>query len=140
VKDSDPGVERARAIARIFDRAYLDPILGFVLPGVGDVISSVFGLYIVGVALDRRLPLPIVARMLINLAVDTAVGAIPIAGDVFDAFFKANTRNLALLERGHASRRAGAGDWAFLAGAVVAAGLAIAVPVLIVAGLLSWIF
>src|SRR5437899_2862048 len=79
------------------DDRYLDPILGVLVPGVGDLIGSALGLYVVGVAVKRRLPLVTVARMLVNLGVDALVGAVPLVGDLFDVAWKANRRNVKLL-------------------------------------------
>ena len=81
------------------------------LPGVGDVIGSALGLYVVVVAFKRKLPLVTVARMLLNLGVDALVGAVPIAGDLFDVAWKANRRNVKLLRARHEARRDTAGDW-----------------------------
>lgn len=136
---SDPGVARATRIARILDDAYVDPIIGLLLPGVGDVVASALGFYIVGVAIDRKLPKPVIARMLINLALDSAIGAIPIAGDLFDAAYKANRRNLALLTARHEARRARASDWLFVAAAVCAVAIAVFIPIYILVRVIAWI-
>jgi len=45
--DSDRELGRVRTLARVLDRFYLDPLLGFLLPGGGDVIGSVIGIYTV---------------------------------------------------------------------------------------------
>jgi len=66
----------------------------------GDVVTGVIQSAIVVVALYRyRVPRAVAARMAANVLLDTALGAIPIVGDVFDAFFKANTRNVKLLQQ-----------------------------------------
>jgi len=44
-------------------------------------------------------PKPVLARMVLNVALDTIVGVVPVVGDLFDVAWKANTRNMALLER-----------------------------------------
>jgi hypothetical protein len=79
-----------------------------------------------------RLPRVVQARMLGNIAIDLLVGAIPFLGDVADFFWKANTRNLALLER-HADEVLAPtpGDWLFVAG-IIAAILAVALVPLVV--------
>ncbi|HTG50278.1 MAG TPA: DUF4112 domain-containing protein, partial [Gemmatimonadales bacterium] len=79
-------------------------------PGAGDLAGGAFSLYILLQAARMGVPKPLLLRMATNLVVDVVVGAVPILGDLFDAGFKANMRNLALLE-GHlqgppASRRA----------------------------------
>ena len=114
----DPDVRRARTIARVLDDHYVDPILGFFLPGVGDLVGSMFGLYVVGIAARRRLPAIVIARMLLNLAIDAALGVVPLLGDLGDIAFRANRRNLDLLEarvRGGDTWR----DWAAVIGALV---------------------
>lgn len=103
-----PQLDRLRAWQRLLDEAYRvpgtrvrfgwDAIAGLV-PGIGDLITGLFGLVILYHAFRMRVPAVIMARMTINLALDLAIGLVPFAGDVADIFWKANTRNLALLER-----------------------------------------
>jgi Domain of unknown function (DUF4112) len=71
-------------------------VLGLV-PGIGDAISAALAGYIIWEARQLGLPRWKIARMLGNLAVDTAIGAIPVAGDAFDLVFKANERNLRIV-------------------------------------------
>jgi Domain of unknown function (DUF4112) len=75
-----------------------DAIIGLV-PGFGDLVSAGLGLFVVWRASRMGLPRIVVARMLVNSAIDLVVGAIPFAGDAFDLVFKANTRNLDLARR-----------------------------------------
>ena len=56
-------IERVRTFARVFDRYGVDAILGFVLPGLGDVIGSLLGLYIVAIAIRRRVASVVVVRI-----------------------------------------------------------------------------
>lgn len=95
-------------------RVGLDPVLGLV-PGLGDLVSPLFGLGILWQAYDCGVPRIVQARMLFNIAIDAIVGAVPLAGDLFDFVWKANLRNLALLER-HTLQgyRTSAGDWVFV--------------------------
>src|SRR4051794_27701907 len=72
-----PEVRRAEWIARWLDDRYLDPLVGFLLPGVGDLLASGAGLYIVWVGVRKRLPLIVLARMLLNLGLDALFGAVP---------------------------------------------------------------
>ena len=119
----------AETLARWLDDCFLDPLLGFFVPGVGDVIGSVLGLYVVVVAWRRKLPLVTISRMLVNLGVDALVGAVPIAGDLFDVAWKANRRNVRLLRERHEARQDTAGDWLRVAGAFTLLVAALAVPV-----------
>lgn len=101
----------------------IDALIGFV-PGIGDLVSAGVGLVVVWRGARMGLPRIVVARMLANSAIDLVVGAIPIAGDAFDLWFKASTRNLNLIRRWlDQPDRSTAGDWAAvlaLVGAVVA--------------------
>jgi Domain of unknown function (DUF4112) len=75
----------------------LDAILGLI-PGGGDFLCGLIQTGVVLVALNHyRVPKIVAARMAANVLIDLAVGTIPLLGDVFDAGFKANTRNLKLL-------------------------------------------
>jgi hypothetical protein len=119
---ADPEIERARTVARWMDRYGLDPLIGLI-PGVGDVIGAGFGLYIVSIAVRRGLSKAVIARMLIHLAIDMVVGAIPVVGDIADFVYKANQKNLALLEERidqPRDRMSSAVDWAYLVGSLVA--------------------
>jgi hypothetical protein len=79
-------------------RIGLEAIAGLV-PGVGDLVGGGFSLYIILQAARMGAPASLLARMGWNLLIDLVVGAIPFLGDLFDAGFKANMRNLALLDR-----------------------------------------
>lgn len=136
--DPDPELARIRTLARVMDDYYLDPILGFLLPGVGDLVGSVIGLYLVSVALRRHTSPVIVARMLLNLAFDAAIGVLPIVGDVADAAFKANDRNLALLEQRPVGK-ATTHDWLVLIGAALATFAVIGSVVYAVVRFVRWI-
>jgi len=119
----DPEIERARTFARWMDRYGLDPLIGLI-PGIGDVLGAAFGLYIVSIAVRRGMSTPVIIRMLMYLAIDMFVGVLPVIGDIADFFYKANEKNLALLEERLAEpppdaiRKAV--DWGYLIGAVVA--------------------
>lgn len=98
---------RLRVIARLMDssiglpgtrfRFGLDSLFGLA-PVVGDAAGALVALYIVWEARRLGAPSELVARMMGNVAVDTLSGSIPLVGDLFDAAFKSNTRNIALLE------------------------------------------
>ena len=78
-------------------RVGLDPLLGLV-PGVGDVATSTAAAYIVARAAALGVPRATLARMLVILLVDAVFGSLPLVGDVFDGAWKANRRNVRLLE------------------------------------------
>jgi len=93
----------------------LDPILGLLVPVVGDVIGAVIATYIVFVSVRYGLPKIVIARMVFNIAADFIVGSIPFVGDAADFVLKVNTRNLRLLNQ-HAKGKRGSfwSDWAWL--------------------------
>jgi hypothetical protein len=129
VDDSD--IALAETIARVTDRAMLDPIIGLVLPGAGDLLTAAVGLYVVAVAARRRLPAVVLARMLMNLGIDAAVGSIPLAGDLFDFAFQANRKNVELLRARHGARRSRPTDWLIVAGAGLLFLAALALPIIL---------
>jgi hypothetical protein len=122
-------------------RVGLDPILGL-LPGIGDAIGALVSAYIVNEARALGVPRTILIRMMGNVLLDTLVGSIPVAGDLFDAAFKANMRNMALLQRYHldpiGSRRTSGWIVAGLSALLALMTLALlAIPVLLIAALIK---
>ena len=110
-----------RVLARVLDVYFVDPLIGLVIPGGGDVLGSLLGVYTVMIAARRKVSPVIIARMLMNLAGDAVIGFIPFIGDLFDFGFKANTRNLELLtESVEHGGRATAKDWLIVVGAALA--------------------
>jgi len=115
----------------------LDAIIGIV-PGLGDLVAPVFTVILLATALRMRVPAVVVARMVLNAGIDMLLGLVPLAGDVADVFWKADLRNMALLER-HA--RPGVlptrGDYWFVLGSIGAVVVIALVPFLILAWLLT---
>jgi hypothetical protein len=101
-------LDRIEAIARLMDGAFvlpgtnvrigLDAVLGLV-PMIGDVAGQLVSVYFVTQARRLGAPRALIARMIVNVMVDTVLGSVPIVGDVFDALFRANEMNLALLRQ-----------------------------------------
>ena len=92
----------------------LDPILGLI-PGLAELLSPLFTIGVLWQARDFRLPRIVQLRMIFNVAIDTLIGFVPIAGDLFDVAWKANNMNLALLERhAYEEHPASRGDWLFV--------------------------
>ncbi len=85
-------------------RIGFDAILGLV-PPFGDVVTTASSVALLWVAWKRDLPYPVMGRMLGNLAIDALVGSVPILGDLFDIVFKANRRNLDLIEQYSGAKR-----------------------------------
>jgi len=135
--DRDHAIEVAEKLAHWLDDRYLDPLIGLMLPGVGDLFTSALGLYPILLAWRRRAPRALLARMLLNVAVDALGGSIPIAGDIWDFVFRANSRNLALLRARAAGGqvRSRPTDVLIVAGAVAMLLLAVAIPVVLAVAL-----
>jgi len=101
-------LQRIRRIARLMDSAValpgtrlrfgLDPLLGLV-PGAGDVVSALISVYMIHQARRLGVGKQVLGAMVANAAADALLGAVPVLGDLFDFAFKANTRNLMLLEK-----------------------------------------
>jgi len=122
-------------------RVGLDPILGLLLPGAGDVLGALPSFLIIALATRRGVPAVVVLRMLVNIALDSFIGAIPLFGDLFDATFRSNEMNLALLER-HAGvpRTPRLADY-LVVGVAIALGVSLVlIPILLVALLVKLVF
>lgn len=100
-------LKRLRSLAWLLDnsiplpggfRIGLDAVIGLV-PGIGDAIGALFSAFILNEARLLGAPRSVLMRMSGNVLIETIVGSIPLAGDLFDMGFKANMRNIALLER-----------------------------------------
>ncbi|MGQ0561733.1 MAG: DUF4112 domain-containing protein [Gemmatimonadota bacterium] len=105
---ASPGLDRLRTISWIFDeliripgtnlRVGLDALLG-ILPGGGDLLGGAVSTYAILIAARLGAPPAVIARMAINIVVDAVIGAIPLLGDLFDVGWKANRKNLKVLEQ-----------------------------------------
>ena len=113
----------------------LDALIGWV-PGIGDAVAGIASFLIVFASWRRGAKAVTLVRMIANVLLETAIGAIPVAGDVFHVFWKANRRNYRLLMRekeqpGANTRR----DWLFLSVILSAVAAAVVIPMVI----LLWI-
>jgi uncharacterized protein DUF4112 len=111
----NPRLQHVRFFSNLLDqcimlpggfRIGIDPIIGLI-PGFGDVLSAALSLYLVYQAALLGLPKRILLRMLVNVAIEGLVGTFPVLGDVFDAVWKANMRNLRLIELHYAPANQG---------------------------------
>lgn len=82
----------------------MDAIIG-ILPGIGDFIGLAIGSLVVIEGWRLKMPLRVLLMMGFNLWIDAALGSVPVVGDTFDLFFKANRRNLELLDKQLEQRR-----------------------------------
>jgi hypothetical protein len=116
----------------------LDPVIGLI-PVVGDAVAAGVGAWVIAEAARFGIPRVVLGRMVLNLLVDLGIGAIPILGDIYDALFRSNSRNLELFRRHaldpDASTR---GQQAFFAGLVLMLVGAIWLIATLVARLWEW--
>ncbi len=135
----DPRIADVEALARWLDYAFALPggfrfglagIIGLI-PGIGDVFDALLSLYIVVRAIQLKIPRVAIARMLLNVGIEAAAGAVPLIGDLFDIAFKANRRNYKLLQsyllQPHRQR---SHDWLFLIVTLVVVIAAMALPII----------
>lgn len=125
-------LEQLEMIAEWLDRRYLDPLIGFFLPGAGNTISSVIGLYAIFVAARLRVHPIIIARMLLHLAIDSIIGAIPVLGWIGDFFYRAHVKNLELLKARGQTGEATSSDWIIVLLAALLFLLALSLPLIVV--------
>jgi uncharacterized protein DUF4112 len=99
-------------------RVGLDAIVGLI-PGFGDTASSLVSFYILAAAVRYRVPKVTILRMGMNLGIDYLVGSLPLVGDLFDAWWKSNQRNVELLSKratvsASEAREGKISDWLFV--------------------------
>ncbi|MEQ8753300.1 MAG: DUF4112 domain-containing protein [Coleofasciculus sp. G1-WW12-02] len=137
-------LRRLRRLSHLLDNAIpipgtpwrvgLDPLLGL-LPGAGDFLGTAFSAYIVLEAARIGIPRSLLGQMVMNILLDTVIGSVPIVGDIADATWKANSKNIALLETYWDSPQPPKQtDWFFLVWLLV--GLALAVIIIAALSLL----
>jgi len=145
-KESKPRSEFSRVLAFLLDdlipipgtkaRVGLDPIIGLI-PGLGDGSATAAGSVLLIQGLHSGVSRIVLMRMAINLFINGIIGAVPIFGDLFSAWFKSNRRNYRLLEKHrNGSRKASAMDW-FV---VILALVFVIVAALGVSLLVAWVF
>lgn len=110
IKSSAPSrnaaLRRMQAVANLLDTAFvipgtnqrvgIDAIIGLV-PGLGDVVTTILSSYVIWEARNLGVSRLALARMITNLAVHAAIGSVPLIGDMFDAFFRVNQRNMRIV-------------------------------------------
>lgn len=150
-RPDEPAPAWAEALVKLLDdglripgtqlRVGADALLGLLLPVAGDAAGAAATLSLFWLAVQRRVPRAVLARMALNVAIDGLVGSLPILGDAFDLVWKANRKNLELIER--SAERAGAPSWRdrlFLAGVLLLVGCALALPIVVFGWLLHALF
>jgi len=126
----DKGLER---LGWLMDDLFRVPVLGWrfgldaligLVPGLGDVTTTLVSFYILAAAVRYRVPKITMLRMGLNIGIDYVFGALPFVGDVADAWFKSNQKNLDLLRRratvsAEQAREGRMSDWLFVGGIIV---------------------
>lgn len=109
----ESAVRRMQAVADILDTAFIIPgtkqrvgIDAFIglIPGAGDILTTLLSSYIIWEARNLGVSRVALTRMLTNLGIHAAIGSIPVLGDLFDAIFRVNQRNMRIV-RSHLERR-----------------------------------
>lgn len=105
---SNAALQRLQTVANLLDSAFvipltkqrigIDAIIGL-MPGIGDVLTTIFSSYIIWEARNLGVSKFALARMVTNLGIHASIGSIPVLGDAFDAFFRVNQRNMRILRR-----------------------------------------
>ena len=114
----------------------LDGIVGFI-PGLGDILGGLASSIIIIAAWVRGVPRAVVARMVLNVAIETAVGTVPVLGNFFDIAWRANRRNYKLLaESLELPQRHTAVSWLFIAGVCLVLAMLMLIPLLLAGWLL----
>lgn len=143
-RERERNLAAVRRVSRVLDSAFRipgtrvrfgwDSIIGLI-PGAGDLATGVVTAWTIGRAREMGAPRSILVKMAANAGIDVVVGSVPLLGDAFDVYFKANQRNVALLEswlekpgggRGGGEHLRRAGRWGRMArgGALVPDGVA----------------
>lgn len=129
-------------------RVGLDALVGLI-PGVGDTATTLASLYILTSAVRYRVPKITLLRMGLNLGIDYAMGALPLVGDLFDAWWKSNQKNIELMRKratvsASEAREGEISDWLFvgliillLVGLAVGAAVVSVFFLLLIAGQVS---
>ena len=87
-----------QGIAKFMDKYLLDPIIGFFVPGIGDILSSVLVLPFIHVSLFKIKSVPLTLAVIYNVLIDVLIGLIPFyIGDIIDVFNRAYLKNARLI-------------------------------------------
>lgn len=142
----DPRIADVEALARWLDYAFVLPggfrygVGGFIglIPGVGDLFDALLSLYIVIRAVQLGIPRVTIARMVVNVGIESVAGSLPFFGAMFDTVFKANRRNYLLLKNTLAAPRSQTiSDWLFLLTTALVISASVALPVFVLIQLIK---
>ena len=132
-------IARLRSLAKLMDAQFkipgtnfrfgLDGLLGLI-PGAGDLSTFAVSGYMVMILAQNGASGFVLARMVLNILIDAIFGSIPLLGDIFDVFFKANIRNIKLMEEHYVEGRHRGGAWKVI--------VPVLLFVLLIIGLIIW--
>jgi Domain of unknown function (DUF4112) len=152
VRPSQVQIERElEVLARVMDNQFEIPLIGWhfgmnaiidLIPGIGDIATSLVAVYVLISAVRYRVPKITLLRMGVNIAIYFVGGTLPWVGDLFDAWWKPNVRNLRLLSRratvsADEARKGRTSDWLFV-GLIVGGLMALLFGSLALSALLIW--
>ena len=132
-------IARLRSLAKLMDAQFkipgtnirfgLDGLLGLI-PGAGDLSTFAVSGYMVMILAQNGASGFVLARMVLNILIDAVFGSIPLLGDIFDVYFKANIRNIKLMEEHYVEGRHRGGAWKVV--------IPVLLFVLLIIGLIIW--
>ena len=150
-KSQAASLRRLRRISHLLDNAIpipgtkyrigLDPILGLI-PGGGDLIGSIFAGYVVFKSAQMGVPQETLVKMAANIVFDTVAGTVPVAGDLLDVAWKANVKNIELLDA-HLGSPEPAGkkaDWLFVVALLLGLMLIVGGVIFLSVLFFGWVF
>ncbi|MEY4515251.1 MAG: hypothetical protein RLZZ450_7373 [Pseudomonadota bacterium] len=120
-------------------RIGVDGLLGMLVPVLGDATTAAGSLSLFWLAVQRGVPRSVLARMALNVGLDALIGSVPVVGDLFDFVWKANRRNLSLIERAtrQPQYKPKVFDYVLLAGFVLFVTIAVALPFVVTGYLIA---
>lgn len=95
--EEDSSYLLCKNVAKYMDDYYLDPLLGFFLPSVGDMITQLLSLPYIYVSLCKIKSIPLTLAIIYNMLIDVLIGCVPWLGDIIDCFYKSNRKNYRLI-------------------------------------------
>ncbi len=150
-KSQAASLRRLRQISHLLDNAIpipgtkyrigLDPILGLI-PGGGDLIGSVFAGYVVFKSAQMGVPQETLVQMAANIVFDTVAGTVPVAGDLLDVGWKANVKNIELLDAhlGSPEPVGKKADWLFVVALLLGLMLIVGGVIFLSVMFFGWVF
>jgi NAD/NADP transhydrogenase beta subunit len=119
-KPLPPALSNVESLAKLMDSQFrlpgtnfrfgLDAVIGLI-PGVGDFSAFLVSAYLIVVMANNGASGYVMARMILNVLIDVVIGSIPFVGDILDFGFKANTKNVALMQKHYREGKYKGGAW-----------------------------